>query len=59
MANPSLALASIKSPMERIFEKVMLRKMTEEEKIILHLNGHGKPSKKPSSNRAGISHKNG
>jgi hypothetical protein len=45
--------------MERIFEKVMLRKMTEEEKEVLHLNGHVKPSKKHSRSRAGIFHKNG
>jgi hypothetical protein len=43
--------------MERIFEKVMLRKMTEEEKEVLHLNGHVKPSKKHSRSRAGIFHK--
>jgi hypothetical protein len=59
MITLSLTLSSIQTPMERIFEKVMLRKMTEKEKEILHLNGHVKPSKKLSRRRAGIFHKNG
>jgi len=43
--------------MERIFEKVMLRKMTEEEKEVLQLNVHSKPRKKLFSNQASFSHK--
>jgi hypothetical protein len=38
MAHLSIALPPVVTPMERIFEKVMLRKMTEEEKEILELN---------------------
>jgi hypothetical protein len=45
--------------MERIFEKVMMRKMTEEEKEALQLNGSAKTRKKRSRNRAGISRKSG
>jgi hypothetical protein len=57
MAHLSLALAPIQTPMERIFEKVMLRKMTEEEKEVLQLNVHSKPRKKLFSNQASFSHK--
>jgi hypothetical protein len=59
MVHLRLTLTSSETPMERIFEKVMLRKMTEEEKEVLHLNGHVKSSRKHSSHRARISHKNG
>ena len=38
--------------MERIFEKVMLRKMTDEEKEILELNGHCQAEKNASAVRA-------
>jgi hypothetical protein len=44
MAHLSVTLASVETPMERIFEKVMLRKMTEEEKEILELNTPVNPS---------------
>ncbi|HWF12950.1 MAG TPA: hypothetical protein VG272_04380 [Candidatus Acidoferrales bacterium] len=59
MASLSLTLASVQTPIERIFEKVMLRKMTEAEKTVLHVNGHVKPGKKQSRRRVGIFHKNG
>jgi hypothetical protein len=59
MVHLPLSVASIETPIELIFEKVMLRKMTEQEKEVLHLNGHVKPSRKHSSHGARISHKNG
>jgi len=43
MLHLSVTLPSVETPMERIFEKVMLRKMTEEEKEILELNAPIKP----------------
>jgi hypothetical protein len=58
MLHLSLTLESVETPIERIFEKVMLRKMTEEEKEILELKGPAKISKKHSRNRR-ISRKNG
>jgi hypothetical protein len=38
MVHAPFTLPSVQTPMERIFEKVMLRKMTDEEKEILELN---------------------
>ncbi|HTC61511.1 MAG TPA: hypothetical protein VK709_01600 [Candidatus Saccharimonadales bacterium] len=61
MAHVSLALStlpSIETPMERIFEKVMLRKMTQKEKEILGLDGTSKSSRTHSSTRAIVSRKN-
>lgn len=52
MSNLSLARISMETPLERIFERVMLRKMTEEEKEILHLNMPVKPRKKTITPRA-------
>jgi hypothetical protein len=59
MVHLPVILASVETPIERIFEKVMLRKMTEEEKEILEINAPAKTSKKPSRERASISRKNG
>jgi hypothetical protein len=47
MANLPLGHSTAQTPMERIFEKVMLRKMTEEEREILELNTPVKAIKKP------------
>jgi hypothetical protein len=58
MIRLSVAPSSVETPMERIFEKVMQRKMTKAEKEVLQLNGPAKTSKKHSSNRAVVSHKN-
>jgi hypothetical protein len=59
MVHESLTLAPVETPMERIFEKVMMRKMTEEEKEILELNVPAKPRKKSARNRASLSRKDG
>ncbi len=59
MAHVSIALPSIQTPMERIFEKVMLRKMTQKEKGILGLNGPPKSSRTHSRVRATASRKIG
>jgi hypothetical protein len=36
--------ASARAPIERIFEKVMRRKMTSQERVYLHLKRKTKPS---------------
>jgi hypothetical protein len=62
MAHVPLALStlsSIETPMERIFEKVMLRKMTQKEKVILGLNGLSKSSRTHSRSRSTVSRKFG
>jgi hypothetical protein len=56
MAHLPLSNSSVETPMERIFEKVMLRKMTDEEKDILELNIPVKAIKLVVP-RAGPSHK--
>jgi len=53
MPNLPFTNRSVKTPMERIFEKVMLRKMTEEEKEILELN----ESVKKKGSKEGVSRK--
>jgi len=66
MAHLSLTISLIETPMERIFEKVMLRKMTEKEKHILGLNVPVKSTRKqsmlrltlPNKGRSNLSEKN-
>jgi hypothetical protein len=57
MAHLPLCNSSAQTPMERIFEKVMLRKMTEEEREILELNVPVKAIKKSVVPRAGPARK--
>jgi len=53
------ARGATETTIERIFEKVVRRKMTSEERTALHLNAGGEiPFVKPS-NGAGLHHKNG
>jgi hypothetical protein len=59
MAHRPLTNLSAETPMERIFEKVMLRKMTEEEKEILDLNTPVKSIKNAVIARAGPTQKRG
>jgi hypothetical protein len=58
MVSP-LSHPSAQTPMERIFEKVMLRKMTEAEKDILGLNLPAEPRTKRSKGKSGVSRKKG
>jgi hypothetical protein len=45
------ARASAKTPMERIFEKVMHRKMTSQERIYFHLKRQIKPPPKVKASK--------
>lgn len=58
MAHLSRTISLIETPMERIFEKVMLRKMTEKEKDILDLNVPLKPAREHSTVRLRLPGKN-
>ena len=51
MSHRSRARAPVESPIERIFEKVMRRKMTSQERIYFHLKGKIKPPLRVSTNR--------
>jgi hypothetical protein len=51
--------ASTETPIERIFEKVMRRKMTPEEREVLHLNNGRERILENSNNGAGLQYKNG
>jgi len=46
-----------KTPIERIFEKVVLRAMTDEEREALELNTHRKTRRKTGLRRPGLSRK--
>jgi hypothetical protein len=59
MAHLSLSFPSIETPMERIFEKVMLRKMTQKEKVVLGLSGPSKSSRRHYRSPAIVSRKFG
>ena len=43
MSHRSRARAPVKTPIERIFEKVMHRKMTSQERVYFHLQRQIKP----------------
>jgi hypothetical protein len=43
--------ATDKTPIERIFEKVMRRKMTSQERVYLHLKRRVKPPGEVATNR--------
>jgi hypothetical protein len=45
------AQAPTETPIERIFEKVMRRKMTSQERIYFHLEGKIKPPLRVSANK--------
>jgi len=49
----------IETPMERIFRKVMGRKMTTREKILFHLDGSQKPLRRNNSNRSASTEREG
>lgn len=59
MLHLSVTLAPIQTPMERIFEKVMLRKMTEQEKEVLELKTPFQRRRKHSGDRTKLSLKTG
>jgi hypothetical protein len=59
MAHLPLCTSPAQTPMERIFEKVMLRKMTKEEREILELNTPANAIKKSIIPRAGPARKKG
>ena len=47
------------TPIERIFERVMHRKMTEEEREVFHLSPGMKRGLEKSNGNSGLHHKNG
>ena len=51
MSHRIRARAPTETPIERIFEKVMRRKMTSEERIYFHLERKIKPPLRVSTNR--------
>ena len=51
MSHRSRARALVETPMERIFEKVMRRKMTSQERIYFHLKRKIKPPLRVSANK--------
>jgi hypothetical protein len=57
MVNLPLTDSSEQTPMERIFEKVMMRKMTEKEKEILGLKRPAEAEKKQLGRRSRVSRK--
>jgi hypothetical protein len=57
MSAAPLNNSSVETPMERIFEKVMLRKMTPAEKEILELNRPAKPEKTLPKAKSSVSRK--
>lgn len=57
MAHLSLPLSTMETPIERIFERVMLRKMTEDEKEALGLTAPFKPKKQLPGLRTSLARK--
>jgi hypothetical protein len=53
------ARASTETPIERIFEKVVRRKMTPEEREVLHLNNGRERTLEKTNNGAGLQYRNG
>jgi hypothetical protein len=51
MSHRSHARAPAETPIERIFEKVMRRKMTSQERIYFHLTRRIKPPMRVNTNR--------
>jgi hypothetical protein len=51
MSQQTQPRAAMETPIERIFEKVMHRKMTSQERIYFHLKRRIKPPLKVAANR--------
>ncbi len=51
MSHRIRARAPTETPIERIFEKVMRRKMTSQERVYFHLKGKIKPPLRVSPNK--------
>jgi len=59
MSQQFLAAKKSETPIERIFERVMRRKMTEEEREVFHLSPGMKRGLEKSNGNSGLPHKNG
>jgi hypothetical protein len=52
MSHRSRTRGSVETPIERIFEKVMRRKMTSQERIYFHLKRQIKPPPRVSASKS-------
>ena len=59
MSHQTIAREAKATPIERIFEKVMGRKMTPEERSYFHLDTENAPAPMKSNNGSGAHRRNG